>query len=151
MDKLTEQEVLKGFSEGLDCSQQVLASVSEELKITKEDGYKVASAFGAGMGHADTCGCVTGALMALGLKYGHSKSNDVETKERLIQKKQEFEAEFKKQHKSCICREILGADLTTPDGMKQIQENKLLETICPKLVVSSSQILKRLLSEKGSR
>ncbi len=32
---------------------------------------KVSACFGGGMMHGDTCGAFTGAIMAVGLKYGH--------------------------------------------------------------------------------
>jgi C_GCAxxG_C_C family probable redox protein len=148
MTELTEEKVLKGFAEGLDCSQQVLGSVADNLHISTEDAYKMSSAFGAGMGHAETCGCVVGALIALGLAYGHSKPNDFEIKKILMAKKQEFEKQFIAAHKSCLCKEILGNDLTTKEGMENIQKQKLLETVCPKLVVSASQIVKKLINER---
>ena len=148
MTELTEEKVLKGFAEGLDCSQQVLQSVSDKLNISTEDAYKMAAPFGAGMGHAETCGCVVGALIALGIAYGHSKPNDFDKKQILMAKKQEFEKQFVAAHKSCICKEILGNDLTTKEGMAKIQEQKLLETVCPKLVVSASHIVKKLINER---
>lgn len=149
MTELTEEKVLKGFAAGLDCSQQVLGSVADDLHISKEDAYKMASPFGAGMGHAETCGCVVGALIALGLAYGHSKPNDFETKKILMGKKQEFENQFIAAHKSCSCKEILGNDLTTKEGIEKIQKQKLLETVCPKLVISASQILKKIIKERN--
>ena len=148
MTKLSEEKVLNGFASGLDCSQQVLGYVAKDLNISQEEAYKMAAAFGAGMGHAQTCGCVTAALIALGLLYGHSKANDFETKKTLMAKKQEFETNFTAAHKSCICKEILGHDLTTETGMKAIQQEKLLETVCPKLVISASLLLKKMINNK---
>ena len=149
MTELTEEKVLNGFAAGLDCSQQVLGSVANDLHISTEDAYKMASAFGAGMGHAETCGCVVGALIALGIVYGHSKPNDFETKKVLMAKKQEFETKFIAAHGSCICKKILGNDLTTKEGMENIQKQKLLETVCPKLVISANQILEQIIKERN--
>ena len=93
-NRINWKKVLDGFASGLDCSQQVLASVAGDLKISTADAYKMSAAFGAGMGRAETCGCVVGALIALGIAYGNSKPNDFERKKELMAKKQEFEAKF---------------------------------------------------------
>ena len=37
MTELTEEKVLKGFAEGLDCSQQVLGSVADDLHISAKE------------------------------------------------------------------------------------------------------------------
>ncbi len=146
MTELTEKNVLQGFGDGLDCSQQVLAAVASQVNISESTARKLASAFGAGMGHADTCGCVTGAYIALGLKYGHSMPKDAQTKATLMAKKKEFEERFTAQHGSCICRKILGYDLTKPEEMQKIQEQNLLATICPKLVISATNIVSDILN-----
>ena len=41
MTELTEEKVLKGFAAGLDCSQQVLGSVADDIHISTEDAYKI--------------------------------------------------------------------------------------------------------------
>ncbi|MBR4098720.1 MAG: C_GCAxxG_C_C family protein [Clostridium sp.] len=50
------------------CAQSVLIPFALELGLTEEQAYQLASHFGGGMRHDSTCGAVTGALMALGLK-----------------------------------------------------------------------------------
>jgi len=72
----TEQEVLTMFGEGFDCSQIVLSNVCDKLGITKEEALKIAACFGGGMWHGETCGCVVGALIALGIKNATVKPND---------------------------------------------------------------------------
>ena len=58
------------FSKRYYCSQAVLAAFAEELGMTKKQALRVAACFGGGMCKAEVCGACTGALMALGLKYG---------------------------------------------------------------------------------
>ena len=140
-----EEEVLKMFGEGFDCSQIVLSNFCDKLNISKEEAFKIASCFGGGMWHGETCGCVCGALVALGIKYGNCTANDKVTKDELLRLKAEFESAFVKENGSCICKEILGYDLSKEDEMAKIQEEKLLETKCPKLVLSSCKILEKML------
>ena len=57
----------------------------------------------------------------------------------------EFEEEFCKKNGSCICKEILGYDLSKTEEMKKIQEEKLLEKKCPKVVLSTCEILEKMI------
>ena len=140
-----EQDVLKMFGEGFDCSQIVLSNFCDKLGITRDEALKMAACFGGGMWHGETCGCVIGALIALGIKYGNTKENDQETKNKLLELKSKFEEEFCKKNKSCICKEILGYNLSVPEEMEKIQEEKLLETKCPKVVLSACEILEKMI------
>ena len=97
------------------------------------------------MWHGETCGCVVGALAAIGIKYATTKPNDQEAKNKLLKIKAEFEEEFCKKNGSCICKEILGYNLSVPEEMEKIQEEKLLETKCPKVVLSACEILEKMI------
>ena len=145
MKELTKEEILKRFGEGYDCSQIVLEHFSDKLGLDREDALKTAACFGGGMWHGETCGCVVGALMALGIKYASTKPNDKEGKDKLLKLKAEFEEEFCKKNGSCICKEILGYDLSKEDEMAKIMEEKLLETKCPEVVINTCEILEKMI------
>ena len=145
MENLTEEKVLKKFGEGYDCSQIVLQQFGEELNITKEEALKIAACFGGGMWHGETCGCVVGSLIALGMKYASVKPNDTEQKDKLLRIKANFENKFIQKNGSCICKEILGYDLSTEEGMARIMEERLLETKCPQVVTGTCKILKKMI------
>lgn len=97
------------------------------------------------MFHGETCGCVTGSLMAIGMKYGHHKMNDEDAKAKMMEVKNEFEEAFVKEHGSLICRDILGYDISTPEGREKIMQEGLLDKLCPKLAVTACEILEELL------
>lgn len=143
--KINHENVLKMFGEGFDCSQVVLSYVSNKLEITQEVALKIAANFGGGMWHGETCGCVVGALIALGIRYGTVIPGDKEGKDRLLQKKAEFEEKFCEKFNSCTCKKILGYDLSMPEEMTKIQEKKLLETKCPEIVCETCKILEEML------
>ncbi|GAE02483.1 hypothetical protein CBO05C_2173 [Clostridium botulinum B str. Osaka05] len=142
---MNEQQVLKCFSEGFDCSQVVLNSVAGELGIDEITAKKVSACFGGGMFCGSTCGAVTGALMAIGLKYGHSMPDTPHIKEQNIAKLIEFREKFLKKYDSVICKDLLGYDLTNSEDMKKIQGRQLITTFCPKLVADVISILKGVL------
>ena len=142
---LTPEAVLEQFGQGFDCSQVVLAQAAGKLGISVEEARKMAAAFGGGMWRGDTCGCVAGALMAIGLRYGTATPNDQAQKDEMLAKKAAFEEKFRARGGSCICREILGYDLSVPAEMEKIQEQQLLTTRCPQVVCDAWAALEEVL------
>lgn len=143
--KIEESEVLNCFMGGIDCSQVCFGYGAELIGFDKDEAMKIASAFGGGMWHGETCGCVSGALMAIGLRYGHCDLGDEDTKNEMLSKKHEFEQKFIEANGSLICKEILGYDLTKEEEMAKIQEEGLLVEKCPKLACSACDILSEIL------
>lgn len=100
-DIITQEEVANYFFEqGFDCSQVVLASFCEELGMDQETALKVSSSFGGGLWNGEVCGCVTGALMALGLKYGHYSPGDSKSKEIISSKQKNSKQNLKRRIKA---------------------------------------------------
>ncbi|OPY84071.1 MAG: putative redox-active protein (C_GCAxxG_C_C) [Syntrophus sp. PtaU1.Bin208] len=147
MTSMTEEKAARGFKEGFDCSQQVLAWAAERhsLGMDRKEALKIAASFGGGMWNGDTCGCVSGALMAIGLKYGHCESGDKEAKALLKAKTAEFEKRFLERNGSLICRNLLGYNLTVPEDLEKIMEKNLFFTVCTGLICSACEILEEVL------
>ena len=132
------------FSEGFSCSQSVLAEFAPELGLDADAALRVSAAFGGGMGRTGgTCGAVTGALMALGLKYGATVADPV-AKERTYALTREFIARFEARHGATACADLLGVNIGTPEGQAAAREANLFKTTCPGLVASAAAILKEM-------
>ena len=147
---ITEEQALMGFGVGMDCSQAVFGEFAAQLGLDRETALKIAAPFGGGMWRGETCGCVVGALMAIGLKYGQGEHPDPEKKQAMLAKKAEFEAAFAAKHGSCICREILGYDLSKPEEMAKVMEENLFGKICCKAVVEACSILETILNDEAA-
>ncbi len=145
IEKISEEIATDMFKQGIDCSQIVMGYAASKVGVNSDDALKISAAFGGGMWCGRTCGCVSGALMALGMKYGYSEPNSMEQKNTLLAKKAEFEQKFAAENKSVVCREILGYDLSKPEEMNLIMEKNLLFTICPKAVCSACKILDEMI------
>ena len=52
---------------------------------------------------------------------------------------------FQEKNGSLICKEILGCEINTPDGMDYFSQNELLEKKCFQCVKSAAEILEELL------
>lgn len=135
------------FSKRYYCSQAVLAAFAEELGMTKEQALRVGACFGGGMCKAEVCGACTGALMALGLKYGMCEDGDIESKQRANSYAVRFLDEFAKQNGSYICRELLECDIATDEGKAYARANGLFAAECPKLIESAVLIAEKLINE----
>ena len=72
------------FKNGFNCAQAVLAAFAEGFGLSEEMALKVATQFGGGARKGEMCGAVSGALMVLGLKFGHYHYNAPEEKEMCI-------------------------------------------------------------------
>lgn len=143
--EITTEQIIDSYAGGIDCSQVVFGHGAELIGFDKETAIKIAAAFGGGMFAGERCGCVTGALMAIGLKYGHYKRGDKKAKDALLEKKAEFEKAFIEEHGSLVCKELLEHDLTIPEEMAKIMEENLLMTLCPVFALTACDILEEIL------
>ena len=132
------EDAVQIFENGYMCSQAVFAAFSEDYGLSREQALKIGACFGSGMRKGEVCGACTGALMALGLKYGDNKAESNEVCETFLD-------EFKRQNGSFICRDLLGCDISTPEGVKQARDNNLFKEICPEMVRSAAEIVDEIL------
>ena len=134
------------FKDGFNCSQAVLSTYGTQFGLNREIALKVAGAFGGGMGHmGETCGAVTGAFMVIGLKYGRTIVGDKQSQDKTVSLANEFVNRFKSRNVSIVCKELLGCDLSTPEGMNMAKEKNLFATICPKFVQDAAEIIEQIL------
>jgi C_GCAxxG_C_C family probable redox protein len=135
------------LNDGFNCAQSVFSVFARGLGLEAGKAAKVASAFGGGMARGGaTCGAVTGAFMVLGLKYGSSRPEDKELKEKSYEIAREFVRRFTERNGNVLCRDLLRCDISTPDGYARAKEQGLFDTVCTKLVKDSVEILEDMLS-----
>jgi C_GCAxxG_C_C family probable redox protein len=140
------RRALSTFDEGYSCSQSILSSFAPELGLDREMALRVATAFGGGMGHrGDTCGAVTGAFMVIGLKHGRVKAEDRDVRDRAYALVNQFVEAFEARHGSIVCRELLGFDLSTPEGEQLAEERWPDDMPCREVVRDAASILEELL------
>lgn len=125
------------------CCQALFATYGEHLGLGKVDYdtcMKIASAFSGGIaGTGNVCGALTGALMALGFKYGGSAMEEQVNKASI-----KFLDEFKLTHGSIICRDLIKHDLITDEDVKQAFETGAFQN-CTKFVEDAAMLLEKLL------
>jgi C_GCAxxG_C_C family probable redox protein len=134
------------FKEGFSCSQALLAAFGDRFGVDREIALRIAAGFGGGMGRmAQTCGAVTGAFMLIGLKFGSIDAKDRQAKEKAQTVVREFAKRFISRNDFLLCRELLGCDISTPEGSQFAKEKKLFATNCPKYVKVAAEIVDEMI------
>jgi C_GCAxxG_C_C family probable redox protein len=131
------------FRNRFNCSQAVFTVFGKDHGLSEDDCLKVSCAFGGGMGRQQlTCGAVTGALMALGMKYGKALNDLEEKKQKTYAMTREFFQRFTDLNGSVNCKVLLdGLDMNDPDDHKKIMEGKLFDNKCEKYVADAVEIV----------
>jgi C_GCAxxG_C_C family probable redox protein len=139
--EMKKEIIAEQFMKGFDCSQVVLRHYAEAFGITQEQANKIGAGFGGGMGIGETCGALTGAMIVLGMEYGHYEETHMEQKNIMNVKREEFLNEFQKRYSGYSCKELLKHDISKPEEMQKILDEGLLFDFCPQLVEDVIRIL----------
>lgn len=123
------------------CAQAIFTAYGEQLsegKVDFDTAMKIASAFSGGISRTgNVCGALTGAMMAIGLKYSSAEKAD-EIAGYLLN-------EFKSINGTTICRELIKHDLLTDEDIKHAFATGAFDN-CPKFVEDVTKILDKLLA-----
>ena len=140
INKPTKAEVASKFLSGGNCSQCVLCSCADILDYGEDELQRIAAAFGGGMFRGDTCGAVTGALIALGMAYGDDSAL-------LHDKVAEFREKFIERFGKLDCRDLVGYDFGIPGERDKAMAAGATIDLCPGLVVGAVEILEDIVAD----
>ena len=144
---MTKDAAYKLFDKGLNCAQSVLAARSDLTGLSVTDSLKIATGFGAGMAKMQqTCGAVTGAYMVIGAIHGRVNPDDEASRDKTYGLIEAFNKRFLALHGSLNCRELLGVDLNTNEGMEEAEREAYFQTRCAKFVGDAEKILDEILT-----
>ena len=114
--ELVEQDAKECFKQGLNCSECVMTAFLKHFETgLPKEVVKLATGFGGGMGHTkNTCGAITGAVMALSAIVGRENPAAKETVgERITELQQgiypivgKMVNEIKDEYGTLICSEL---------------------------------------------
>jgi C_GCAxxG_C_C family probable redox protein len=140
------EKAIASFRGDFNCAQSIFSSYATKYGLDRDTALKIASGFGGGMGRLqNTCGAVSGAFMAIGLRYGMGINDDTESKEKTYQVIREFSNRFQEIHGSIICKELLGCDINTAEGKDYYDRNDYFEKKCFQYVKDAATILDNIL------
>ena len=132
------------FRAGTNCAQSVFSSFAPELGLSEQSALRLAAPFGGGLGRrGEVCGAVSGALLALGLRHGHT---DPSGRERTYALTREFLGRFEASQGSLRCRDLTGVDMLDPQAYQRAKDEGRFQQVCPLAVRAAAEILADMLA-----
>jgi C_GCAxxG_C_C family probable redox protein len=127
---------LTTFANSYNCSQSVFSVFASDFGISRDLSLRLAGPMGAGIARRqETCGAVTGALLALGLKYGKGENGTDEDKKRAFAVSQDFIKDFEAEFGSIVCLHLLDNNrMDTEEGAAAIEKEDMFRTRCANYV-----------------
>ncbi len=147
---MKQQDAEELFAGGCNCAQAVLAAFCDECKLDRETAMRIGSSLGGGMGRLrEVCGAVSGMFVVAGLLYGESAPGDKAKKDAHYRLIQDLAAEFKAEHGSIICRELLAL----PEGKSEpVSEERTAgyyrRRPCKEIVSFAAMLMEKKMREK---
>lgn len=131
-EKSRVEDAVKMFESGYACAQSVFTTYADLFGIDRETALRLSGPLGAGIGRMrEVCGVVSAMAMLSGLKCGFTDPEDKDSKTVSYALVREMADEFRKEHGTIICRELLGL----PEGVER-EENPQAETRTPEYYAS---------------
>jgi len=128
------------------CTQAVLESLSAHAGMDAEALTRITTPFAAGMWNGLTCGAVTGAMMALGMRFGRATDGDGKATDVTKVKMRELAAAMRAQFGNLDCSALLGTDMATDAGVSQAASQGLFKSKCPLLVEAAVKEAAKLMA-----
>ena len=156
MSSITSEEKIvqlaaENFWKGFHCSEAVLIAMTEYIGINSDLIPKIATGFGGGMaGTGSVCGALIGGVMAIGIKYGRSRIDQIEADQKTKNLVQKFIQEFKKIAGSTLCYDITQCDFNSLEGKKKFVKEGIRKE-CQDLAAKTVGMLINLMREKQTK
>ncbi len=137
------------FAEGRNCAQAVFAAFCDVTGLDEELALRLSSSFGGGMGRMrEVCGACSAMFMVAGILYGYSSEDDDAAKGAHYKRIQLLAGEFKKEHETIICRELLkGLSVTSTPQPEKRTEKYYKTRPCIRFVRTAAEVLDRYIAE----
>jgi len=138
------------FSSGFNCAQAILLACGCPRGVDRLQAQRFASALGGGIAHqGQVCGALTGAALLVG--YLLPKTDTQDLRPRANQLIGELFQAFRARQGAILCRDLLGLELSTPEGVRRFRELELRQKRCAPAVRLAAELLEELLAREGMR
>jgi C_GCAxxG_C_C family probable redox protein len=139
------------FEQGFHCAQSVLTAYADG-GLPEDVALKMGAALAGGSTVGGECGAVAAGYLVLGLRHGRTVPTfgDVEKERELFDRIRRFVEEFRKRHGAITCRELLGVDVFTAEGLAEGRRRGLFRERCPHYVGDAITILESVSADPGA-
>jgi C_GCAxxG_C_C family probable redox protein len=140
------EKAIEYFCKGYNCAQSVFAAFCDVTGFTEEEALRISSSFGGGMGRMrEVCGACSAMFMVAGVVKGYTDISTDEPKKEHYELVQAMAEEFKKEHGTMICRELLASlkpdSAPTPSART---EEYYRERPCARFVATAADIVDKI-------
>ena len=151
--KLLDQKVNNYMQISSNCAQSSFLALKEQFGLKSDGVLKALTPLTGIAERGETCGAVTGSLMAFGLIYGRDKNrlNDWEIYRESLKPSGKFCELFEDEYGSTMCHDIQNKKygrsfiLINPDELKEFQKadatTKCSEVVCKAVRIAAEIIL----------
>lgn len=134
------------FQDGYSCAQALLGVYGPLFGVEREAALRLSAPLAGGISRSDgPCGAATGALLVLGLKFGHSHPDDETGSDRIRVLTQDFLRQYAERQGSTLCTDILGVNLSVPADLERAEAEELYDVSCPGAVRTAAELLEEMM------
>lgn len=95
---------------GYNCSQAIVCAFADVLDMDEKDLFRMAEAFGFGMGSMGTCGSLSSMALIVGLLESDGKLRESRSKKTSYRVMKQLTKALEEKNGALICRELRGRD-----------------------------------------
>jgi C_GCAxxG_C_C family probable redox protein len=135
------------FLKGYNCAQSTAAPFAADFGLDEAFVLQALAGFGGGIGGLrETCGAVSAMAFIAGLHAGGYPPDDLSAKKALYDLVKRMTREFRKQHGTLNCRELLeqAGCVAAPDPSERSAAYYAARP-CARLIASAADIIERVL------
>lgn len=133
------------FKSDFNCSQSVFRTILEEKGLFFDDALNLTAGFGGGIGlEGNTCGAVSGAVMAIGMLLGQKESDPVKVKDQAYIETKRFLKEFRSKFKTTMCSDLTQVDMINPKELQKASDEGLFFKVCPPFIAGAVELVLKM-------
>lgn len=142
-------DAVKLFMEGYNCCQSVVGAYSDLFGMDRETAMKFSCSMGGGMGRMrEVCGSVSGMALIAGLACGNTDPKNQAAKTKNYEVVRQMADAFKAEHKTIICREILGLRAAEKSAAPEARTKEYYQKRpCVRMVATAARIIEETFPE----
>lgn len=147
------QRAVNNFKAGYNCSQSVFLAYSDLFDIDDKLAKQISAPFGGGMGRLrEVCGALSGAFMAIGLRYPADDPDNKTAKTENYKAVQRVADSFREKFGSIICRDLLDIKRQKDDPIPSDRNSEYYaKRPCARFVAVAAEIVGKELTGASSK
>ena len=133
------------FEEGWTCSQAILAAFGECIELDWDTAVLLGRGYSGGISRMGrTCGAVTGAILIVNC-VADGAPDEATARTRVTEAGRDLVRRFEERFGTIDCKGLLGVDISTEEGYRAFQEQKMCPDVCRDFVGAAAAMVEDLI------